>query len=98
MSTEADPRTTARRVAELLTTGDYVSVAAMLDEPMQAGLPVSKLRGAWTGMSQGRLGQGPMSVGGAITTVVVPVSSEAGTVLVQVAVNADGSVGGLYFK
>jgi hypothetical protein len=50
-------------------------------------------------MSQGRLGRGPVSIGGPITTVVVtvvvPVSSEAESVLVQVAVNADGSVGRL---
>ena len=98
MSTEADPRTIARRVAELLTAADFDAVTAMFDEPMRAGLPASKLTGAWTGMSRGRLGRGPVSIGGPITTVVVPVSSKAGSVLVQVAVNADGSVGGLYFK
>ncbi len=91
----------ANQVVDALIAGQFGQVAAVFDETMAAQLPEAQLQTTWEGLvaQAGQVqqrGEPQTQQAQGMTVVVVPVTFENGAANVQVAVNEQGQVTGLF--
>lgn len=102
-SQPAEPAALARWLVERMDAGEFEAAVESFDETMRAGLPAEKLAEVWRNVSrpagafQG-VGEPRVRDAGELKVVVLPGTWTNAKLDIQVTVNADGTIGGLFFR
>lgn len=97
-----DPEAVAQALVDHLVAGDFVAAASDFDSAMQAALPPESLQATWemvlsqAGPLQQQLGVQTTESQG-YTVVIITLEFEKAAVDLQIFVDGDGKVAGLYF-
>lgn len=98
-----DAAARAREAAGMLVRGEYEALAARFTEQMKKAAPPEMLRKAVGAQLAAmgavkKIGEPAMSKTGGYDVALVPVEFEKGSLQVQVALNAEGQVAGLFLR